>query len=204
MFDFTIVYTVAAIWAVAAMTPGPNFFITVHTAIGSSRKNSLYIVLGIVTGTLVWSVSGYLGIAILFNTVPVLYFFLKIIGGLYLVYIGVSMFMKRNTPANRERNTHPSALRCFRLGLLTNLLNPKTAAFMTSLFAATIPPNASVQLGVIVVVVICTISAVWYALVSLLFSHEPAKKLYERQKRTIEKIAGAIFIAFGLKLAFSK
>jgi len=204
MIDLSVLIAVSVIWAVAAITPGPNFFITVHTAIGTSRRLSLFTVLGIVAGTLVWSISGYLGISILFKTVPILYFSLKIIGGLYLVYVGFNLIFKRKKQPKSDANKYQSAISCFRLGLLTNLLNPKTAAFMTSLFAATIPPHASIELGVLSVILICSISAIWYSLVSAVFSYEIAKRIYEKQKQKIEKMAGTIFIGFGIKLAISK
>ena len=204
MIDLNVLLAVSVIWTVAAITPGPNFFITVHTAVEMNKRLSLFTVLGIVAGTLVWSLSGYLGISILFKTVPILYFFLKTIGGMYLIYVGFSLIFKRKIASKSSVNKHNTAISCFRLGLLTNLLNPKTAAFMTSLFAATIPANATIRLGVLSIMLICSISALWYVLVSMVFSHDVAKKIYEKQKQKIEKIAGAIFIGFGLKLAISK
>ena len=204
MADLNVLIAVSVIWAVAAITPGPNFFITVHTAVGTSRKLSLFTVLGIVAGTLVWALSGYLGISILFKTVPMLYFSLKIIGGLYLIYVGVKLILNRKPKLKGSAGKYNSAISCFRLGLFTNLLNPKTAAFMTSLFAATIPANASIELGVLSVLTICLISTLWYSLVSVLFSYDAAKRVYEKQKRGIEQIAGALFIGFGLKLALAK
>lgn len=202
--DLNILTAVAVIWGLAAITPGPNFFITVHTAIGTTRRLSLFTVLGIVIGTLVWSVSGYMGISILFNTVPSLYFSLKILGGLYLVYVGLNLIVIRGNKYRNIKTKCHTAMSCFRLGLLTNLLNPKTAAFMTSLFAATIPANSPIEIGAACVILICSISAGWYSLVAVLFSYDKAKKSYERQRRKIEHIAGAIFVGFGIKLAISR
>jgi threonine efflux protein len=201
--DLSVLVAVSVIWGVAVMTPGPNFFITVHTAIGTTRRLSLFTVLGIVVGTLVWSISGYFGISILFKSAPMLYYSLKIIGGLYLVYVGFNLILKKNIQSKSTVGKHHSAMSCFRLGLLTNLLNPKTAAFMTSLFAATIPPNSTIELGVVCVIVICSISATWYSLVAAIFSYDIAKKIYEKQKRKIEKIAGAIFVGFGVNISIS-
>lgn len=204
MMETEVLLAVSILWALAAMTPGPNFFITVHTAIEADKRLSCCTVLGIVVGTLVWSVSGYLGIALLFNTVPVLYIFLKITGGLYLMYIGLNLLRGKGRRPQKQRGGCRSAIGCFRLGLLTNILNPKTAAFMTSLFAATIPPNASIRLGAMSVLLICSISALWYVFVSSLFSSSSVKKFYGQQKQRVEKIAGALFLGFGLKLALAK
>ena len=202
--DLSVLAAVTVIWGFAAVTPGPNFFITVHTAVGSNRRLSLFTVLGIVVGTLVWAISGFLGITFLFNTVPILYYSIKLFGGLYLIFVGLNLIFKRKTQHKDESIEYLSALKCFRLGLLTNLLNPKTAIFMTSLFAAAIPPSATVVLGMLCIVIICSISAIWYSMVSLIFSHEMAKRLYEQQKEIIEKVAGAIFVGFGVKLATSR
>lgn len=201
----SILFTVSLIWIIAVITPGPNFFITVHTAIGETRRLSFFTVFGIVAGTLVWAISGYLGVTIIFKTVPVLYYSLKIIGGMYLIYIGIALLIRKKENRTPRQNKKPlSAINCFRLGLFTNLLNPKTAAFMTSLFAATIPLNGSVKLGILCVVLICSISALWYSLVVIIFSLNWSKRAYVSYQRSIERVAGGIFILFGIKLAVSR
>lgn len=205
MMHLNILLTVSLIWVIAAITPGPNFFITVHTAVRKTRRLSFFTVFGIVAGTFVWAISGYLGVTITFKTVPILYYSLKTIGGLYLIYIGITLLICKNgNQISSQNNKSLSAVNCFRLGLFTNLLNPKTAAFMTSLFAATIPPDASVKSGIICVVLICSISAIWYSLVATIFSFKWAERAYVNSQKGIERVAGGIFILFGMKLAASK
>jgi threonine efflux protein len=205
MISLNILLTVSLIWAIAAITPGPNFFLTVHAAVGETRRLSFFTVLGIVSGTFVWAISGYFGVSIIFKVVPVVYYSLKIIGGLYLIYIGISLLLfKKENNIPGKNNKALSAFNCYRLGLFTNLLNPKTAAFITSLFAAAIPPNASVKFGIVCAVLICSISALWYSLVATVFSFNWAKRTYMNCRRGIERVAGGIFILFGVKLAVSK
>jgi threonine/homoserine/homoserine lactone efflux protein len=197
-----ILVTVATIWTVAAIMPGPNFFITVHTSVGGKGRRSFYTVAGIVTGTFIWALSGFLGISIIFNILPLLYYTLKVIGGVYLIYIGLALLItSKNVRHAKIEKNQSTPVTCFKLGLLTNLLNPKTAAFMTSLFAATIPSDASFELGVLCVVLICSISALWYSLVAALMSFQKVKSAYQKFKRSIERAAGALFIFFGVKLA---
>ena len=197
--------TVAIIWAIAAVTPGPNFFITIQTAIGESYKKSVFTISGIVAGTFIWAISGYFGVTIIFKTVPLFYYCLKIIGGLYLIYLGANLlFRKKKAHFSCQNSNSLSSFHCFRQGALTNLLNPKTAAFMTSLFAAAIPPNHTLETGILSVALICFISALWYSLVATLFSKRIVRGVYENYKIVIERLAGVIFIFFGLKLAFSK
>ena len=202
--EVNVLIAVAVIWGVAVITPGPNFFITVHTAIGLKCRQSLYTVLGIVIGTSVWSMSGFLGISVLYKTAPFFYYALKVFGGLYLIYVGLNLILTKKVEHKTENKRHRSVMGCFSLGLLTNLLNPKTAIFMTSLFAATIPASATLSDGFLCVFIICSISAIWYSLVASFFSHELVKKVYEKQKDIIEKLAGAIFMGFGIKLLLTK
>lgn len=196
-----ILLTVSLIWAIAAITPGPNFFITVHTAVGKTRRLSLCTVAGIVAGTFIWAVSGFMGVTVLFRTLPVIYYGLKIIGGVYLIYIGIRLLVFNKRMANPPTRKPATAFSCFRFGLYTNLLNPKTAAFMTSLFAATIPADASIELGALCILCIGLVSAAWYSFVSLMFSHERAQNAYTLYRSHMERIAGALFIGFGSKLA---
>ena len=154
--------------------------------------------MGIVFGTFIWAASGYFGLTIIFKTLPFFYYSLKIAGGLYLIYLGVKyMFSNKRHSVEKKYIKHSSARDHFLNGAFTNLLNPKTAAFITSLFAAAIPPNHSYQTGLLSIALICSISALWYSLVAIIFSREKVRKSYVNYKKYIEKIAGGIFVFFG-------
>ena len=89
----------------------------------------------------------------------------------------------------------------WRSGLLTNLSNPKTAAFVTSLFAASMPATAPVWLGLTSVALMTILSIAWYATVACFFSIPRFTGFYERSRRWIDRTAGIIFIGFGARLA---
>ncbi len=204
MGSIDVLLSVALIWTIAAVTPGPNFFIIVHTAVKETRRLSLYTVAGIVTGTFIWAISGYFGVNIIFKTIPFLYYFLKISGGCYLIYIGFRLLFSKKEIKNQDDNKITCQVRpiaCFKQGLFTNLLNPKTAAFIASLFAATIPQKSSICSGTLYVVIICLISLVWYSIVAIVFSNKKAQNIYDSFKTYVERVAGTIFIFFGIKLA---
>ena len=200
-------FSVAIVWCVAVITPCPNFFVTIQTAIGQSRRSALFVVLGISTGTTIWVLSGYLGINFLFRTIPWIYIFLKLLGGAYLIHLGIKLIRtnQKDLSENRTfRTTNPVSTKSFKLGLLTNLSNPKTAAFVASLFAATMPPDASYVTGFASVALMMMISAVWYSLVAFIFSLSQLRTVYQRARVWIERISGIIFMGFGIKLATSQ
>ena len=202
-----ILLSVAIIWGVAVITPGPNFFITVKTAIGQTRRSALFVALGTSTGTILWGLSGFFGIALLFKTAPWIYLSLKLIGGTYLIYLGVRLIISNTRTGSNHRvsfSKNIDPIQGYKLGLLTNLSNPKTTAFVTSLFAATMPSNAPFWLGFMSVALMSSISILWYTSVAYVFSLDRFRSLYLKSRIWIERFAGAIFIGFGMKLVASE
>lgn len=198
---------VAAIWTVAVVTPGPNFFLTAQLAAGRSRRHALWAVLGIASGTVVWALAGYLGLNALFAAAPWLFLGLKLLGGAYLVYLGGRLILASPRSAALA---HPAAApsmtaaTAWRRGLLTNLSNPKTAAFVTSLFAATLPADPPLWLGLTAIGLMAAISLVWYGAVACVLGAPGLTTLYARARRWLERLAGAVFVAFGLRLAWDQ
>ena len=200
----TILLSVAGIWTLAVVTPGPNFFLTAQTAVSRSRSAALWGVLGIACGTVIWGLCGFLGIAILFRTVPWVYGILKLAGGGYLIYRGLKL-LKQSWGDQKHipwlKIAPPSAMQAWRSGLLTNLSNPKSAAFVTSLFAASMPAGAPLCLGLTSVALMAALSLIWYSAVACLLSLEPMMIVYRNGRRWIDRTAGALFIVFGARLA---
>ena len=205
--DLTLVIaTVVLIWSVAVVTPGANFLIIVHTAVEQSRHSALIVVLGICTGTIFWALAGFVGIDILFQSAPWLYIGMKALGGAYLVYLGVKLLRsskKAKASKNLVRIETGNNARYFRLGLLTNLSNPKTAAFSASLFAATLPADPDTMTGLVCVTLMTLISLLWYSTVAFVFSTESFRLAYHHRKHCIERIAGTVFVLLGARLAFN-
>ncbi len=195
--------SVISIWTVAVVTPGPNFFITARTATSKSRLSAFFVVLGICTGTMIWGVSGFLGLTVLFMISPWIYLIVRIAGGIYLVYLGITFLSKAFRPVTRtelDGGVLSGAFSNWRLGLITILSNPKTAIFVTSLFASALPPEAPASSGLISVLLMVVISLIWYSLVMLLFSSAAVAKGYQGIQRWMDGIAGAVFIGFGARL----
>jgi threonine efflux protein len=201
-----ILLSVGFVWSIAVVTPGPNFFITVQIAIGRSRRSALFVVLGISFGTIIWAISGFFGINLLFKTVPWVYFSLKLIGGAYLIYFGIKLIKSKYRKMSKGSSLNPKNIdlvKSFKFGLLTNLSNPKTATFVTSLYAATMPLDASYYVGFFSVVLMALISIIWYTFVAYIFSLSQFGSIYRRIRVWVERVAGIIFVSFGLKLAIS-
>lgn len=199
------ILSVVSIWTVAVMTPGPNLFMTLQASVNGSRLTGLLVVLGTCTGTIVWSVAGYFGIAYLFHTLPWMYTILKLIGGSYIIYLGIiSIISSRKTrPETHAQEKSFQRFWCgYWKGLATNLSNPKTAMFITSLFASVLPKEPALYPGILIATLMVTISFIWYSFIVLIFSSNKIKNIYKKVQGWAEGIAGIIFIVFGVKLVF--
>jgi RhtB (resistance to homoserine/threonine) family protein len=207
MQPFAPLLMVATIWIVAAVTPGPNFFMAVRVSATQSRARGLMATAGIATGTTLWGCAGFFGIHALFNAAPWLYLGFKIVGGLYVIYLGSQLIRhshKQGDSKDSGASRPLSAAGAYRLGLMTNLANPKAALFMASVFASAMPDHPSLLLGALAIALMTTISITWYVFVSCLFTMGWIARGYERLRHWIDRVAGAIFIVFGAKLVLGK
>ena len=90
----------------------------------------------------------------------------------------------------------------FRGGFLTNALNPKTSIFVISLYAQVVGHDTAVQVKLAYGALISAIHLMWFALVAFFLSREAVRQYVNRNRRTIDRIIGALLIALGIGLLF--
>lgn len=193
---------ILAALTVGVVSPGPSFVMVARTAVAASRREALGAALGMGAGGVVFASAALAGLQAVLAAVPALYVALKLVGGLYLGYLGVQIIRGARrplslgtTPAGKGRAT-----RSVLLGFATQLSNPKTAIVYASVFAAFMPATASaVFTGALLVLVFC-VEAGWYGLVALLLSAEGPQRTYLAYKTTLDRMAGAVMCGLGLKL----
>jgi threonine/homoserine/homoserine lactone efflux protein len=194
---------VAAIWTVAVVTPGPNFLAAARIAAARDRRAGFAAVGGIGVGTVCWGLAGAFGLHVLFAVVPWLFGALKLIGAAYLLYIGARIIAGSFGPG--EPPPGPVALGpAFRAGLLTSVSNPKSALFVASLFATVMPQGAPLAASAMVIAEMVAISVLWYTLVVTLLTTSRAAAAYVRLRRWLDRMAGAVFMAFGARLILER
>jgi RhtB (resistance to homoserine/threonine) family protein len=197
-----VLAAISVIWFLAHLSPGPDFLVTVRVAMTQTRAAALRTVLGITVGTVIWCIAGFFGVHALFASTPWLYTALKYAGGAYLAYLGLRMVIAGlRPPAADAAPEAMSAQSAFRLGLLTNLANPKAALFTASVFAATLPPDPSAALGLAATAVMTLISVVFYGLLAMVLTTPAASSAYARAQRWIDLVAGAAFVYFAVDFA---
>ncbi|MGW0667055.1 LysE family translocator [Streptomyces sp. NPDC002746] len=125
-----------------ALTPGPNMVYLVSRSISQGRTAGLVSLIGTALGFLVYMTLANLGLAVVFVAVPWLYIGFKAAGAGYLAYLAWQTLKPGGRglfePRGLQRDSHGKLLR---MGLVTNLLNPKVAILYLALIPQFIDPE---------------------------------------------------------------
>lgn len=188
---------------VGAVSPGPSFVLVARTSIAVSRRDGLAAALGMGVGGVVFCALALLGLHAVLAAVPALFVALKVVGGLYLAYLGVRIWQGARQPIAVPDTAGGAArgvARSFGFALATQLSNPKTAVVYASIFAALLPADPPLWVSAVLPPAIFAIEAGWYALVAVAFSAGRPRAAYLRFKAWIDRAAGAVMAALGVRL----
>ena len=189
------------------MSPGPSFILIAKTAVSKSRKEGFGVAIGLGLGAVVFSLLAIFGLYAILKTVPFLYGALKIVGGMYLVYLAYKMWKYADTPLETKLSLEQkpkSFAKAILFGFATQMSNPKTAIIIGSIFAALLPQEIPPFGTLFVCLIAFIIDVSWYSCVVGLLSTQKAQKIYLRTKKYIDRVAGSVLGALGLKLALDR
>lgn len=188
---------------VGVVSPGPSFVLVSRIAVTRSRLHGLAAALGMGIGGTIFAGLALLGLAALLSQVEWLHLSLKIAGGLYLAWLGIRIWRGAGDPLAPTQADAPqgaSLFRSFSFGLLTQISNPKAAIIYGSVFAAMLPAAPPSWLVLALPPLVFAIETAWYAIVALAFSASHPRALYLRGKLWIDRLAGGVMTALGLRL----
>lgn len=190
------------------LTPGPDTAYILGRSIAQGREAGIASALGICVGSIFHTCAAALGLSAILATSAVTFSAIKLIGGAYLVFLGIKMLLDRrkqlNLPSDFRRRTTAAA---FRQGIFTNVLNPKVALFFLAFLPQFIDPasNMKVLAFVTLGLTFVTTGTIW-CLILAWFASAFSERL--RKNETIghwlNRTAGALFIFLGVRLATAK
>lgn len=187
----------------AAVSPGPAVLMSARTGLTEGFRTGLMLAMGIGAGAVVWAGAAMFGLNLLFAAAPALLWALKIGGGLYLVWMAVHLWRDAKTPLV-TKDTRPvprSARSAFRLGLLTQMANPKPAVMFSAIFLGTVPQGTPSWIYLALLAVIFTSETVWNCLVARIFSLDRTRARYISLKTVIDRSFGGLLALLGVKIA---
>ncbi len=199
--------TIAVVHLLAVASPGPDFAIIVRQSVTYGRTTALWSSLGVGCGILIHVCYSLLGIGVIVSQSIIAFTLMKILGALYLLYIGWRSLQAK--PQNKallfqgQQQKPPSIRQALWTGFLTNGLNPKATLFFLSLFTVIIQPQTPlfIQAGYGLYMAVAT--AIWFCGLSFFFGHRAIRTQFMKIGHWFERITGAVLILLGLKLAIS-
>jgi threonine/homoserine/homoserine lactone efflux protein len=198
-----------AVSALVIMTPGPDTALTIRNVLVGDRRAGIVTALGVSTGQATWALATSAGLAALLTASRPAFLVVKFAGAAYLALLGATALWKamrpgrmRDTDSGTAPTPSTSPRLAFRQGLISNLANPKMAAYFTGVLPqvvgtahATFLPLAGFGL------VFALLTLVWLSLYSVVVSWAGEVLLRPRVRRALQATTGAVLIALGLRVA---
>ena len=203
------------------LTPGPDVLYIVRSALRFGARAGVVAALGINAGCFVHIAAAAVGVSALLAASAMAFMVLKWVGAGYLVWIGVRLILAKAAPQRWGSlrspppyggseptvpdHEQPSLWTVFRGGFLTNALNPKVAIFFLAFVPQFIAPAtehkalAFLALGALFNINSVAVNAGW----ALAAAWMAGRAAVQRGIHWLDRAAGAMFIAFGLRLALS-
>ena len=175
----------------AVMSPGPDTAIIFHQSLAKGRTHGVLTALGIGSGIFIHCLFAISGISLLIYSSDEAKLIIKSLGALYLLYIGTSFFLvKQSSKADEEKVLFNNP---FIIGLITNLLNVKAFLFTVSLFSF-INLDSNSLMSFIYLFYFPLITASWFSFVSYALTHQSMGDIFNKYSDNIQ-IASSAFIA---------
>lgn len=203
MSYLVVLGSIFVVHMLALISPGPNVLIVTQMAVSQTRRVGIATALGLATGAAVWSSTALIGLNVVFVRLAWLYDGLRILGGVYLIYLGIMMWRTTTqplVPSSSEELAIRTDWQAFRRGLQTNLTNPKAALFFSSIFTAFLTPSLPTWVKLASVGIIIADATIFYVAMAYFFSTRQVQQVYQRSKHWVNRIAGTILALVGLRL----
>ncbi|MEX1994406.1 MAG: LysE family translocator [Steroidobacteraceae bacterium] len=209
MFDSQVLaFTVVA--AIMTMTPGADTLLVVRNVLRGGRREGFVTMFGICSGLYAHALLSALGVSVILMHSATAFTVLKVAGACYLVWLGCQSLRSAVRPAAPQADpgtiaSRAPALRSFREGFLTNLLNPKVVVFYLALLPQFMGPgDAVLQKSLLLASIHFTQGILWFSMVSILVDRSRQFFMRPRQRRLIDAACGTILVALGFRLAWQQ
>ena len=200
--------TIAIVFFLAVVSPGPDFAVVTKNSLLYSRKVGVYTAIGVALGIMVHVTYSMLGVALIISKSILLFNIIKYIGAGYLIYLGYQALKSKPSTVSKIETSEIKKkelgiFQAIQNGFLTNALNPKATLFFLALFTQVISPATPKVIELLYGVEMTLICGIWFSIVAVLFSNSIMKAKISKVKHHIERVTGVVLIALGIKVALS-
>ena len=217
------------VWVAMIVAPGPDVVQVIRVAPRSMRAG-IMCALGICTGIVVWLTASLAGLSALIAARPSLLGLLQLVGGGFLLWMAYgsirSGLAQRRSALSSARSTSQdsaenagsfdeehieqavstgdvediTAGRAYKLGMLTNLSNPKALVFFGAVFAQFIHPDMGLEWTVFIAILLTVVSVAWFSTFALIV--RAAARFLTKYSAHLDIGSGLIFGALGCVMIY--
>ncbi|WP_028582751.1 LysE family translocator [Desulfogranum japonicum] len=189
----------------ALLSPGPDFFLILQTALRMRIQYAIAVCAGIAAANAVYLTIAVLGLEVV-REMHLIMQVLRYLGSGYLIYIGFLLLRSPKRTFESQENT--SILRKkkisyqFGLGFSSAILNPKNAIFYLSLFTAMVSAETGLGTRILYALWMTSVVLCWDIAIATAVGNTAAKRALGKWIFGLEKISGGMLAMFGVLLVF--
>ncbi len=203
MLDSHILIALLTYFVLVA-SPGPATIAIMDIAMDKGRRSALIFASGVLLGSFVWALLALFGVAVLLSTHANLFYWLKIVGGVYLLWLSYKSAKKVYSKKELVQNSANTVTkRLLFHGLALHVTNPKAIFTWVAIVSLALPQHASISMSLIVVAGCMLLGAVVFGGYALLFSTAKAQMMYRKLGNWFNGLLTVVFGVAGLKLLTS-
>jgi|TARA_R110002060_G_scaffold71863_1_gene80480 threonine/homoserine/homoserine lactone efflux protein len=207
----SIFVTVAIAHFLALLSPGPDFVLVVKSAIRNEGKNAIGIALGIASANALYIALCLIGVGSILATSVTLMIVLKVIGGLFLIYLAVHALRASKDSYKSldldddsdSTEVKASFFKEFITGFMSGILNPKNLLFYLSLFTVVLTPEVGLAFKLGLGLWMTSIVFLWDLSIIFILSTPKVRSKFTKLAYYIDKVTGAILGLIGFAIVKS-
>jgi len=188
--------------AVLVMTPGADMALVTRNAVRGGRRAAFQTIAGIMLGLAAWITLSAMGVAALLTASATAFTVVKVAGAIYLGYLGIQALRAAIRGDAIDEDRRGRARTPFSEGLLSNLLNPKIAAFFTSFLPQFVDPGEPVLVPSLALGgAFMLMGLVWLAALGSTVASARGVMSRPRVARAWNAVAGTALVGLSIRLA---
>ncbi len=208
LFSTHLFLTLGA-YVVAVASPGPSNLAIMGIAMQLGRRAAFGFALGVVTGSLFWAVLAALGLSAVLATYSQALLLIKILGGLYLLWLGAksaraALRHEQVLQSFPHERASLSLRRLYARGLGLHLTNPKAILTWLSIVSFGLPHNALLGDALVLIALCASLGMIVFCGYAIAFSTAAARRVYGATRRWLEATLALVFGLAGVKLLLSR
>ena len=197
--DLTNWLSLLAVCALGAMSPGPSLGIIIQVTARQGRWHGVLAALAHGAGVGLYALLTALGLSVLITESPGLFIAIKILGALFLLYLGIGMLREKPDPSGDavyEKSVGSSAA----VGFFTAVLNPKLILFFLALFSQFVRNEADLFEKLLMAITASAVDALWYVIVAVVASNAMVAKRFSRWSTIVKSVFAGLLIFVSLQV----